>query len=74
MSGFSFTPAESFGHVATPQTGTYVTEKGAPASPLRDEDYPVIAACKLCGGRIRLEHKMQMEWRHAPAVAAGVAP
>jgi hypothetical protein len=74
MSGFSFTPAEPFGHVASPLTGSYVTEIGGViADPLRGEDYPVAAACKVCGGRIRLGHKMQMEWRHAPAEAAGSA-
>jgi hypothetical protein len=75
MSGFNFTPAESSGHIATPQTGTYARENGGgPASLLLGADYPVIAACKICGGRIRLDHKMQMEWRHAPAAVAAPAP
>lgn len=72
MSGFHFIPMDSTGHLATPLTGTYIRENGgATANPLRGEDYPVIAACKVCGGRIRLGQKMQMEWRHTPAVAAG---
>jgi hypothetical protein len=43
---------------------------GGPASPLLDADYPVVAACKICGGRIKLDHIMQMDWRHAPAGGA----
>jgi hypothetical protein len=71
MSGFSFTPADSTGHIAWPQTGTCTREKdGAPASPLIGEDYPVVADCKICTGRIKLGHKMQLEWRHAPAAVA----
>jgi hypothetical protein len=75
MSGFCFTPAEPSGHTATPRKGSYVTEEGSPASPLAGTDYPVIAACKICGGQIRLEHMLQMEWRHAPArVTAPASP
>jgi hypothetical protein len=71
MSGFSFTPADSAGHIAWPQTGTYTRGKdGAPASPLIGEDYPVVAARKICAGRIKLDQLMQMEWRHAPAAVA----
>jgi hypothetical protein len=41
---------------------------GEAASLLDEADYPVIAECKFCGGRIRLGNLMQWEWRHAPAV------
>jgi hypothetical protein len=38
------------------------------------EDYPVIAICKICQGRIKLDHNLQWDWRHAPVVASGNAP
>ena len=74
MSGFRYTPADTTGHMATPVPGSYTMERGgAPARLLYAEDYPVIAVCKICGGRIKLDHKLQMEWRHVPAPAAGSA-
>lgn len=67
MNGVRYTPADTTGHLATPVPGSYTAEDdGGPASLLRAEDYPVIAVCKICEGRIRLDHKMQMDWRHAP--------
>jgi hypothetical protein len=41
---------------------------GAPARLLYAEDCLVIAVCKVCGGRIKLDHELQWEWRHAPVV------
>jgi hypothetical protein len=53
--------------VATPAAGSFTKENGGgPARLLYDEDYPVIAACKVCDGRIKLDYKLQMDWRHAP--------
>jgi hypothetical protein len=67
VSGFRYTLADTTGHVATPVSGSYTMERGgAPARLLYAEDYPVIAVCKL-------DHKLQMEWRHVPAPAAGSA-
>jgi hypothetical protein len=69
-SGFSYVRGNT-GHTANPLTGSYVTEKtGEPASPLRDSDYPVIAECKICHGRIRLGQRTQTDWQHAPLQAA----
>lgn len=77
MSGFCFVPpAENRGHLAVPARGTWVTAAGtAPAEmPPAASDYPLAAACKVCGGRITLTNVMQLEWRHAPAAAAGGTP
>jgi hypothetical protein len=74
MSGFSFIPMDSGGHVATPRKDSWVTERGGiSADLLRSEDYLIVAACATCGRRIRLNHKLQMEWRHAPDAPAGGA-
>lgn len=70
MNGFSYVKGNTE-HTAVPLGGSYVTEEhGTPASLLRDADYPVVAECKICHGRIRLGQVMQMEWRHAAAAAA----
>ena len=56
------------GHTATPKGGSYVREAdGEPASLTNAADYPVIAECKVCRGRIRLRMLIQMEWEHASA-------
>lgn len=74
MSSFTFLLPDSTGHAASPRTGTCVRADGSgPADPLNAADYPVVAACKVCGGTVRLEDLRQMEWRHAPAPAAGGA-
>jgi hypothetical protein len=65
--GISFTSVDSAGHVASPKSGTYTRENGDRASLLNKADYPITAECKICGGRIRLDALMQMEWRHVPA-------
>lgn len=60
-------PEDEAGHTAIPAAGSYtVAGSGAPARLTRDEDYPVIAICKICQGRIKLGNMMQMEWRHEP--------
>ena len=70
-----FTQLDTAGHVALPKSGTSTKENGEPASLLNKADYPVTAECKICGGRIRLDHLVQMEWRHVPAeVAASSSP
>ena len=72
-SGFSYVRGNT-GHSATPLAGSYVTEKtGEPATLVRYSDYPVIAACRVCHGRIRLGQLTQADWQHAPlhAAAAG---
>ena len=70
-SGITNIPANSVGHTAWPKKSTYVREKdGEPVGLLNKADYPIVAECKICGGRIRLDHLMQMDWRHAPAPAA----
>ena len=67
MNGFSYVRGRTE-HTAIPLAGSYVTEKGGePASLLRDSDYPVVAECKICSGRIRLGQVLQMDWRHVPA-------
>ena len=67
MNGIRYTPADTTGHVATPAAGSLTKENGGgPARLLYDEGYPVIAACKVCDGRIKLDYKLQMDWRHAP--------
>ena len=58
-------------HSPVPLRGTYVREAdGSPADLMNGADYPVAAECKICGGRIRLGHLMQWDWRHAPAPVA----
>ena len=70
MSGFSYMQADA-GHAPVPLKGSYVRESdGQPASLLNEVDYPVIAECKFCEGRIRLGHLVRREWQHAPAVTA----
>jgi hypothetical protein len=74
VTGFlgSAAPKTLDGHEATPVKGTWCTEDGQPADLLRSA-YPITAACTACGGRIRLEHRLQYEWQHVPVVAAGGA-
>jgi hypothetical protein len=70
VSGFSVTPAGPAGHAAAPLQGSWTTERGGgPADLLRSEDYPIAATCQECGAPIRLDHKLQANWRHAPAPA-----
>jgi hypothetical protein len=67
--GFSYV-AGNTGHAAIPLGGSYVTKKGdLSASLMRDSDYPIVAECKVCHGRIRLGQVLQMEWQHAPVTA-----
>lgn len=67
-----FIPHEAGGHTAYPLKGTWVAEDGSPADLLRGP-YPVTAECQVCRQPIRLGHRLQMEWRHVPAPAAGGA-
>lgn len=68
MTAMSYIPADAAGHVAWPKPRTYVREKdGQHVSLLNATDYPIVAECKICDGKIGLDHLMQMEWRHAPA-------
>ncbi len=63
-----YTPADRTGHVPMPRTGTYTrVNGGGRASLLAEADYPVTAECKICEGKIRLDHLLQMDWRHVPA-------
>lgn len=63
----SFLPVSGAGHTATPAAQSYTVEgSGAPARLTHAGDYPVVAICKICRGRIRLGHMMQLEWQHAP--------
>jgi hypothetical protein len=77
VNGFSYLKGNTE-HVPIPLADSYVTERGGqPANLLRDGDYPVVAECKICHGRIRLGQVMQWDWRHAPlvpAVVGGDAP
>jgi hypothetical protein len=50
-------------HEALPARDTWHAEDGGPAD-LLTGPYPVIAECSACGGRIRLEYRLQAEWRH----------
>lgn len=71
MNGVRYTPADMTGHLANPVQGTWVTEEDNPvAVPPGNEDFPVNARCKRCGGKIRLDHPRQMEWRHTPSEPA----
>lgn len=68
--GFAYVTGDT-GHTAIPVDGSYAREAdGKPASLVNGADYPVVAVCKICHGRIRLGHLMMWEWRHAPAPAA----
>ncbi len=61
--------------MANPLQGTWVTKEDKPVTPpLGNEDFPVTAECKGCGGKIRLDHPMQLDWRHVPVKAAAPAP
>ncbi len=54
-------------HWPVPEGGTYVRESDGQTARLTNEsDYPVVARCKICQGRIRLGHYMSWEWSHAP--------
>lgn len=75
MNGTRYPPADTTGHLANPVQGTWVTKEDKPVTvPLGNEGFPVSARCKRCGGKIRLDHPRQMEWRHAPVKAAAPAP
>lgn len=67
MSGFHAFPKTPGTHQADPVKGSWYSERTQhPANLLADFDYPVIAVCGTCQGRIRLRVKMQMEWEHVP--------
>lgn len=69
-SGFYFKKSDGL-HQAFPVGGTARSEAtGQPANLVAASDYPVIAECHWCHGRIRLAIQNQMEWRHAPVPAA----
>jgi hypothetical protein len=71
----SYIVADATGHIAIPEPVSYTMENGgAPARLLYAEDYPIIAVCKVCGGTIKLDHKLQIEWHHVPAKAAKPVP
>ena len=55
------------GHRAAPVPGTWVTGDGEPGDLMRRQDYPLTAACRGCGGKIRLEDLLQPGWEHVPA-------
>jgi hypothetical protein len=55
-------------HQALPVKDSWYCERTQHPARLRCEfDYPVIAVCKTCNGRIRLAERAQMEWTHVPA-------
>lgn len=67
MAGFTYIPKATGGHTATPIHDSWYNEKTQhPANLRNDFDYPVIAVCKTCHGRIRLAVLQQMEWVHVP--------
>ena len=72
MSGFQSSAAISVpyvldGHQAMPVEGSWYSERSQHPANLKAEfDYPVIAVCQRCGGRIRLAQLLQMEWTHVP--------
>jgi len=71
MSGFYVLPKVTGSHEATPVKDSWYSERTQhPANLLADFDYPVIAVCETCHGRIRLDFKIQMQWRHADAEPA----
>ena len=73
--GFTMSSADDAGHIGWPKPGTYVREKdGEHVNLLNATDYPIVAVCKMCGGKIRLAHLMQMDWRHVPVAPATSAP
>jgi hypothetical protein len=60
------------GHQALPVPGScYEEGTSLPANLRAEGSYPVIAVCKRCHERIRLDDKRQMEWAHVPAAGAG---
>jgi hypothetical protein len=71
VSGLSFVPADTTGHIAVPQPGSWISKDGtAPASPPLAVEHPISARCKICGGRITLLHALQLEWRHESGQSA----
>jgi hypothetical protein len=59
-------------HQADPvKDSWYEEESQHPANLLAVASYPVIAVCKRCHGRIRLDEKVQMEWVHVPGADQG---
>jgi hypothetical protein len=72
---FNSIPNVRRSHWANPVKDSWLSERTQqPANLLGPEDYPVAAECQICHGRIRLNHKLQWEWRHAPVVTAAPAP
>jgi hypothetical protein len=72
VSGLSYIQGNS-GHAPVPLAGSYVRESdGKPASLVNQADYPVIAECKFCQGRLRLGHLVQWEWQHSFAAVTPV--
>jgi hypothetical protein len=67
MSGFYLSPMDMPGHVATPMTGAYAKENSESADLMNETACPVMAVRRKCVGTIRLDHQMQMEWRHVSA-------
>jgi hypothetical protein len=54
-------------HNPVPEGGTYKRERDGQVARLANEsDYPVVAECKICRGRIRLGSYLQWDWYHAP--------
>jgi hypothetical protein len=66
VTGFSYVPRTLDDHEGTPVKGTWHTEDGQPADLLRSA-YPITATCANCDGQIRLEYRLQHEWRHVRA-------
>lgn len=52
------------GHRIEPVKDSWYTEgKSLPANILNAYDYPIIAVCAICGGRIRAQNKLA-DWEH----------
>lgn len=65
MAGFYIPKAPDGGHIATPVRDSWYNERTQhPANLKNDFDYPIIAVCQTCNGRIRLAVLQQMEWVH----------
>lgn len=59
-------------HDITPAPGTIVRESdGQPGNLLAVFDYPMCAACIVCGQQVRIERMFLAEWEHlSPAQTA----
>jgi hypothetical protein len=66
MTSFHFILKDYGSHEGTPVKDTWRPEDGKPADLLRSA-YPIAATCSTCGGRIRIESRLQYGWRHVPA-------